>query len=130
MTEEKQMTDLEREKCHKIIHGVAASTAAIGAGLAQVPGSDSVAIVPLQISMIMGLGEVFNRKITKTSAKAILTTQIATITGRSLSQFLVGWIPVAGNIINAATAASITEAIGWGAANSFAKERNLNVLDS
>ena len=42
--------------------------------------------------------------------------------GGGLAQFLVGWIPIAGNIINAGTAASITEALGWALAEDFARE--------
>jgi uncharacterized protein (DUF697 family) len=37
-----------------------------------------------------------------------------------LSQALVGWIPGVGNAINAATAAALTEAIGWAADGYFA----------
>lgn len=36
-----------------------------------------------------------------------------------MSQFLVGWIPGIGNAINTATAAGITEAIGWIAVKNF-----------
>jgi uncharacterized protein (DUF697 family) len=39
--------------------------------------------------------------------------------GRAASEFLVGWIPVAGNAINATTAAAITEFLGWVIANEF-----------
>ena len=38
---------------------------------------------------------------------------------RGISQFLLGWIPVAGNILNATTAAGITEALGWAVAKDF-----------
>jgi uncharacterized protein (DUF697 family) len=34
----------------------------------------------------------------------------------------IGWIPVAGNIVNACTAASVTEALGWLLAEDFAKQ--------
>ena len=43
----------------------------------------------------------------------------ASIAGRTVSQFLVGWIPGIGNAINTATAAGITEAIGWMAVKNF-----------
>ena len=42
---------------------------------------------------------------------------------RLASQFLVGWIPGLGNAVNAATAAGITETLGWKVADKFDKER-------
>jgi hypothetical protein len=40
------------------------------------------------------------------------TSAAAATIGRAASQALIGWIPGIGNIINATTAAAITEAIG------------------
>ena len=57
--------------------------------------------------------------ITESAAKSIIASAAASIAGRTLSQVLVGWIPVIGNAINTATAAGITEAIGWIAVNNF-----------
>ena len=45
--------------------------------------------------------------------------------GRTASQVLIGWIPGVGNIINATTAATLTEAIGWIMANEFEKQAYL-----
>lgn len=61
--------------------------------------------------MIVSLGGVFNLNITESAAKSILASAAATVTGRTVSQFLVGWIPVIGNAINTATAAGVTETI-------------------
>jgi len=47
----------------------------------------------------------------------------ASCVGRATSQILVGWIPILGNIINAGTAATLTEAIGWLAVDHFQSER-------
>lgn len=47
----------------------------------------------------------------------------AATVGRTTSQVFIGWIPGLGNIINAATAASITETIGWIMAKEFEKYR-------
>ena len=123
------MTNEQKSRCHQIIHTAAAGAAAAGAGLAQVPGSDSLIIVPIQMGMIEGLGVVFGIHIGETTAKAMLTTCLATIGGRAISQFVVGWIPGVGNIINATTAASITEGIGWLAAKDFdARADNISKL--
>ncbi len=42
---------------HLIIHGAATASAAAAAGLAQIPGSDNLVILPIQLAMIMTIGE-------------------------------------------------------------------------
>lgn len=115
------MTSDQEEKCHFIIHGASASAAAIGGGLAQLPITDSAAIIPIQIAMVVALGGVFNKHITDSIAKGAVMSAAAGWAGRALSQVLVGWIPFVGNAINASTAAGLTEAIGWAVADKFEK---------
>ena len=112
----------QRGKCHAIIHAASASAGTIGAGLAQVPCSDSAIITPIQLAMTIALGKVFGVELTETAAKASMATFASAAIGRSASQVLLGWIPIAGNIINACTAASVTEALGWLLVEDFAKE--------
>ena len=76
-------------------------------------------ITPIQIGMIIGLGEVFGLSITDSGAKGILTSMAGAAVGRGAVQIAVGWIPVVGNAINTATAAGLTEAIGWLTAYQF-----------
>ena len=117
----------EKMKCHSIIHSASVAAAGIGAGLAQVPGSDSALIVPIQVAMTTSLANVFGIAMDEAAAKTTLATATASIVGRTVSQFLVGWIPAIGNAINAATAATITEAIGWALAKDFsARVRYIN----
>lgn len=116
------MDSYHKSKCHKIIHTAAASAAAIATGLAQIPGSDAIPITTIQVGMIIGLGAVFGQEITKSAAKSILGGATAAIGGRTVSQFLVGWIPGIGNAVNATTAFTITEALGWYVANDFAND--------
>lgn len=106
-------------KCNGIIHGASVACGGVGTGLAQIPASDNAVIVPIQIGMIVGLGAVFDLNITESGAKSIIASAGASIAGRTVSQFLVGWIPGIGNAINTATAAGITEAIGWIAVKNF-----------
>ena len=101
------------EKVHLVIHSAATTCGMVGAGLAQAPGSDNLVITPIQISMIIAIGEIHGRKVDKEAALCLLTSQIAGRVGRTVSQILVGWIPGLGNAINAATAFGITEALGW-----------------
>jgi uncharacterized protein (DUF697 family) len=111
----------QRNKCHAIIHVASTGAAAIGAGLAQIPLADNAVIVPIQITMVMSLGKVFNVNLSKSAAEGAALGATATLVGRTTSQLLLGWIPVLGNVINAATAAAITEAMGWAVAAQFAK---------
>lgn len=79
--------------------------------------------------MIISLGAVFGREITETTAKSLIGGFISAIVGRKISQFLVGWIPGFGNVINATTATSITEALGWTVANNFDNEARREELE-
>ena len=103
------------DKIHAIIHGAASAAAAVGAGLAQIPGSDNAVITPIQIAMITAIGEVHGQQLSRSAALSTLSAASAGIAGRTVSQVLVGWIPGLGNVINATTAFAITEAIGWAA---------------
>lgn len=113
------MNYYERKKCHEIIHFASLLCASVGAGLAQVPGSDNAAITPIQLAMVVSLGKVFDCSISESSAKAAVASATAGVIGRTASQILLGWIPVLGNAINATTAAGLTEAVGWIIAKEF-----------
>jgi len=56
------MTNEQRIKCNAIIHAVAISAGGVGAGLAQLPCSDSIAIIPIQMTMSRELSEVRRQK--------------------------------------------------------------------
>lgn len=114
-----KMPDDIKKKCHAIIHAAAASTGAVGTGLAQIPLADNAVITPIQITMIISLGKVFGLRITEGIANGVIASCATTIAGRGITQVLWGWIPGLGNAINTATAAGLTEAIGWVAAKRF-----------
>lgn len=109
-----------QQKVHGIIHTAATASAAVGAGLAQVPGSDAPIIAGIQTTMIVAIAQEYGASISKAAAADLLLTFTATVAGRGLSQLLVGWIPGWGNAINASTAAALTEAVGWAADAYFA----------
>lgn len=117
------MTREQDAKCHAIIHSAAAAAGLAGAGLAQLPCSDSAVIVPIQIAMVISIGAVFGVKLSESAATSTLGSATATMLGRGLSQILLGWIPGLGNVLNAATASGVTEIIGWAVAENFAKSR-------
>ena len=114
-----KLTQDEKIKANLIIHPASVAAGAVGAGLAQIPLADSAVITPIQIAMIIGLGAAFGISVTEGAAKGIATGAVAGYIGRGLSQLLLGWIPVAGNAINASTAAALTQSIGWIAVRHF-----------
>lgn len=113
------MTSRQTSLCSKIIHSASAAAAAVGGGLAQVATSDNLIITPIQLTMAVSLGKVFGITLDQSAAKAAVASAAATTVGRTASQVLIGWLPGVGNIINATTAATITEAIGWIMAKEF-----------
>ena len=122
----RDMTNDQKIKCNAIIHTASAAAAGVGAGLAQVPGSDNALLTPIQLTMTISLGKVFDIELTETTAKAAIASVAASTIGRTLTQFLVGWIPGVGNAINATAAAGLTEAMGWTLAEDFAKQYERN----
>lgn len=86
------------------------------------PTSDNVIITPIQLAMTVSLGKVFGIMLDQSAAKAMIANTLAARFGRNASQAFVGWIPGYGNAINATTAASITEALGWIVAKEFEKQ--------
>lgn len=111
------------QKVHGIIHAAAAAAAGVGAGLAQVPGSDAPVLVGIQTTMIVAIAREHRVELDKTAAADLVLTFTATMAGRTISQLLVGWLPGIGNAINASTAAALTEAVGWAADAYFAEEK-------
>ena len=122
------MTNKQKLECNAIIHTASISAGAIGAGLAQVPGSDNTFITPIQMGMAVLLAQVFGISLNSTVAKATCASTAAATMGRTASQVLCGWIPGVGNVINAGTAATVTEAIGWAIAHDFERQANAGVI--
>ena len=81
--------------------------------------SDAVPITAAQVAMVIALGEVFDIPLTESAAKSLVSGLSGAAVGRMVSQVLLVWIPGVGNAINAATAAAITETLGWKAARRF-----------
>ncbi|MFH1464725.1 MAG: hypothetical protein ABIO70_10095 [Pseudomonadota bacterium] len=98
-----------------VIHAFSALAAGVGAGLAQLPCSDAAVLVPLQATMIGTLAAERGVTLDRTAAAQLVLSFGATMAGRSASQVLLGWVPGWGNVLNASTAAGLTEAVGWAA---------------
>ena len=124
------MTSEQKKKCNEVIHTASLAAAGVGAGAVAIPvvGSivqafDESAIPPIQITMIVSIGKIFETSVSKEMAASILTAMLAAKTGRKIAGLLAGMIPVAGAVINGGTAASITEAIGWAAVKYFDEQK-------
>lgn len=116
-----ETTDEQWLECHAIIHAASTLAAGAGAGMAPVPMPDAAIIIPIQVGMIISLGRVFGIELTESTAQALATANLAAITGKTLVKLLTGWIPGIGSIINAGTAATLTESLGWLIVDDFRK---------
>ncbi len=89
----------------------------------QVLGSNNLVITPIQLTMTISLGKVFDIILGESAAKAALAFDVAAKVGRTASQLFIDWIPGIGNIVNATTAAGLTETVGWIFAGDFDKQK-------
>jgi uncharacterized protein (DUF697 family) len=115
------MTLPQKQKCRRIIHGAALAGAFVGAGLAQIPTSDNLILVPIEIIMVISLGSTLGLRLRHSYRTALIVGTAATMIGRGISEFLVGWIPVLGNVLDALTAFVVIEVLGWIVAREFEK---------
>jgi uncharacterized protein (DUF697 family) len=113
------LTYTQKRKSRRIIHGAALAGAFVGAGLAQLPASDNLILVPIEILMVIGLGHAFGLRLRHSYRTALLVGTAATMIGRGVSEFLIGWIPVLGNVVDALTALAVIEVLGWIVAKEF-----------
>ncbi|GAA9503545.1 hypothetical protein UBN24_08950 [Helicobacter pylori] len=103
------------EECKTIIH--VASGAAGATGLIPIPFSDAFAIAPIQAGMIYKMNDAFGMDLDK-SVGASLVAGLLSVTavaqvGRTLVNGFLKFIPVVGSVAGGATAAIITEGIGF-----------------
>ncbi|WRB48121.1 DUF697 domain-containing protein [Helicobacter pylori] len=103
------------EECKTIIH--VASGAAGAAGLIPIPFSDALAIAPIQAGMIYKMNDAFEVSLDKSVGASLVAgllgvTAVAQV-GRTLVNGLLKFIPVVGSVAGGATAAVITEGIGF-----------------
>lgn len=116
----KLMTQKQVTACNTIIH---TATVACGAcGAIPIPIADAVPMTAAQITMVISLGKVFEKELTETAAKTILSAVAAPLVGRAVAGGVLKFVPVAGWAANVAVAALVTEVIGWTIANDFAKD--------
>lgn len=111
------------------------ATAAATAGAVPIPFADAAILVPIQVSMLVGISKVFGLDLPKsfigTLVSSVIGSSAATIGGKAIVSGLFKCIPgigsVAGATISGATAAALTTAIGEayiGALSALLKAKN------
>ncbi|EUJ41920.1 YcjF family protein [Brochothrix campestris] len=107
-----------------------ASASAGGVGASPIPFSDSIALSALQISLVLKLASLYDRRLTKSNLQDMMLPLITTTLGRTLAGSLAKVIPgvgtVVGGAINAGVAASVTAAIGYAFKAVFEKDMSLD----
>lgn len=88
------------------------ATTAASAGFNPVPMSDAALIVPQQVLMAGSLAKLYNFDSMGEIAVSMLRGQILSLVGRQLAASLTKFIPVLGQLVNAAVAGTITGGIG------------------
>ncbi|GAA6994649.1 hypothetical protein ID0109_00260 [Helicobacter pylori] len=102
------------EECKTIIH-VASGTAG-AAGLIPIPFSDALAIAPIQAGMIYKMNDAFGMDLDKSVGTSLVAGLLSvTAIGQGARAFvnMIKFAPVLGSVAGGATAAVITEGIGF-----------------
>lgn len=100
-----------RQKCEMYIHAASVAAGAAAAG-SVVPGADSVAIMPIQIAMIAAVAREYGVELSGSLVKSTMYASFGSVMGRAGSGLLLRWTPIAGNVVRAGVAFSVTEALG------------------
>ena len=110
----------KKEAAYKIVKTFSV-TVATSAGLNPLPMSDSLLIAPQQIAMSVKISKIFGFDSFGENAKALLQSQLVSLAGKQLVTSLTKFIPIAGQVINASVAGSMTFALGTALIEIYAK---------
>lgn len=123
----KDVDPILQKKSHRIIHAAALSSAIIG--FSPIPFSDAVLLVPVQMTMMARLHRLFGQSFIESVGKSISKEIVIVGFGRSAVGNVLKLVPgvgtVAGGMINATVALTITEAMGWVTVNMLANGKDL-----
>lgn len=122
------MTEEEKSKCQKIIHGHAVAAAA--GNLVPIPGVGIAADTVTMTTMAMALSAVLGGSLTESVAKnmainAIVATmkkQPVRVIAKEVSKV----VPIVGQLVAPAISVAMLEASGWLLANEIIAERDKN----
>ncbi|GGA43996.1 caspase family protein [Okeania sp. KiyG1] len=117
-------------KLEAIIHTASVSAAAASGALAQGAafGLDTPVLITIHIGMVIQLGEVFGRKLNKNTAAALLGSSVGVGIGAFGVKAILGFIPFAGNLVNATVSFGYTELLGWTFVKLFKNDEDSRLL--
>lgn len=100
-----------RKRAETIIHASAAAAAA-AAATTVIPGSDAMAIMPIQIAMATAVCKEYGVPVSKGVLRSTIYASLGKIVGQAGAGLLLRWTPIAGNAVRASVAFGVTEAVG------------------
>jgi uncharacterized protein (DUF697 family) len=71
-----------------------------------------VAIMPIQVAMVAGIAKEYGLDLSTSLVKSVVYASLGSIAGRAGAGLLLRFVPVAGNLVRASVAFSVTEALG------------------
>ena len=109
-----QMHDLElkHREAKKII--VASTVSAAGIGAVPIPFSDSVLLVPVQVTMIGKIIDTYGVSNLATLSDAVIVDLVVSQLGKSFVTKIIKLIPIAGQVVGSLIDASVASAITGG----------------
>ena len=122
--------EARKQKAAIIIHSAASAASLLAGLLAQGAtfGADTPFLTVITIGMIVALGTLFDKKITKTAATAVISQNFGAFAGVALAKAILGWIPILGNFANASITFGLHEATGWACYLIFEDNRDISKL--
>lgn len=105
---------------------IAAGTSAGAIGAAPFPGADVVPLTTIQVGMIVRLSTLYEKPISKESAKDLAIVTITSNLGKSVFRQIVKFVPGAGTIAGAGVASGMTLALGYAVRYAYENDLELN----
>ncbi|GIO93496.1 hypothetical protein J31TS3_47230 [Paenibacillus lactis] len=104
---------------------IGASISAGAVGASPIPGSDIIPITGIQVSLLTRLAVLYNKPISKETAKELVIATIFGNIGKSIFRQIVKVFPGAGSVAGATVAGATTLALGY--AVKYAYEHNIQI---
>lgn len=115
-------TEHQKRSAHIIIHSCAAASATAAAAWSAVPivgpfsvtvGADTPVLASLTAGMVVALGKLFGKTYTTGAVMGVVSNLIGLVFGVNIARGILSVIPGIGSAANAATTATLQEAVGW-----------------
>jgi uncharacterized protein (DUF697 family) len=119
---------IRRGQARKIIRNAAIASSTAAGAVAQVApfGADLALSVPIVVNMVIELGKLFEQSVSKSVATTFVSYLIYAVPKYYAAKYVVGLVPIVGNIVSAAVTYPLIELSGWTIYEVF---RNNNDVD-